>query len=247
MVAFENWASRSAEVPEAAAAGTESIVPLQPADAQRLLAFRQWIIDGLPDKDFLHEEPDEPAFVRRLLGEGALTLAIVSGARLLAFTALILPAGRSELEALGLGAWPARAADPVEIAYIAATMVAPDCRGRGYQNMLTRARDEATSRLGRVHHLATAALGNHFSWRNAMANGFGIADIVTIDDANYGPLTRFLLHRAPLPPTVAGPLVWAEATDARRQAVLLASGYRGVQHRWRHDVMQVGYRRLVRR
>lgn len=221
----------------------DAVVRLDRAAADELLAFRRRIIDGLPDKDFLHEEPDEPGFVARLLGDGALTLGIVADRRIVAYTALILPAVPGDLEAFGLERCLTGFTEPGRLAYIAATMVAPEYRGHGIQNRLTRARHDATQRLGRTHHLATAALGNRFSWRNAISNGFHVRTIVELDDPTYGRLTRFLLHRAPQPVPLAGPTIWHDATDAIGQRALFESGFRGVEHRERNGIQQVGYRR----
>jgi len=77
------------------------------------------------------------------------------------------------------------------LAKIAGTGVDPGFRGRGLQKALVRRRIEQAGNLGFRHVFATAAPGNTVSWRNLMAEGFAIVDVVLA----YGSLERYLLHR----------------------------------------------------
>jgi hypothetical protein len=72
-----------------------------------------------------------------------------------------------------------------------------------------------------------------------------VLTIVELDDPTYGLLTRFLLHRPPKPVPLAGPTIWHDATDAIGQRALFESGFRGVEHRERAGIQQVGYRRAA--
>lgn len=217
------------------------VARLTPSDGLELLAFRKEVIAGLENPDFLHEEVDEPRFVTRLLGRAALTLAILANARICAYTSIILPNTVDDLAEFGLGSSVATRESPRNMAYVAGTMVGTMARGRGFQNTLTKLRAGVLSELDRRNHFATAALGNHFSWRNALSNGFHVADLLEIDDPTHGRLVRLLLRRPENAPNFTSAITWVDATDAEQHRHLLSTGLVGTRFRLEAGVTQIGY------
>src|SRR5437868_3464453 len=94
---------------------------------------------------------------------------------------------------------------------------------------LTQGRRSITQQIGRTHHFAIAAFGNHFSWRNALGNGFKVVGIVDLTDPNYGNLTRMLLRWS----QEASPLetIWVKARDIAEQRVLVSRNFVGTTFR----------------
>lgn len=217
------------------------ILRLNTADGRSLIDFRRRIIEALDNKEFLYEEPDEEKFVDTLLGQDGFTIAIMVDTEIAAYTSLFLPEDRIQLESFGFADYVEWHPNVRETVYIAATMVAPAFRGRSFQNILTAARTEVAVHLGRRHHYATAALGNFFSWRNAITNKFLVSDIVHPIDPKYGRLTRYLLHRPRNSPLLIGDPIWIAATDAVEQEQILKCGYLGSTFRSTGGIIQVGY------
>jgi len=221
------------------------VARLAPSEGSELLAFRKEVIDGLENPDFLHEEADEPGFVAHLLGRAALTLSILANDRICAYTSVILPETVDDLAEFGLGNSAATRVPPHKMAYVAGTMVGIMARGRGFQNTLTKLRAGVLSELGRQNHFATAALGNYFSWRNALSNGFHVADLLEIDDPAHGRLVRLLLQRPENAPDVRDTIIWLDATDAEQHRHLLSSSFVGTQYRLEAGVTQIGYQATI--
>lgn len=150
----------------------------------------------------------------------------VSDGRLAAYGVLLttLAEGEDAGERIGLGG-------NAGLAKIAGTGVDPIDRGRGLQRALIRHRVDRAAARGFAHLFATAAPANTLSWRNLMAEGFAVVDVVLA----YGRLERFLLYRPTAGARVlaAGPCVWcgADKTDDVRSAV--ASGLVGAVWRER--------------
>ncbi len=111
------------------------------------------------------------------------------------------------------------------LAKIAGTGVDPADRGRGLQRSLVRRRIARAGERGFGHVFATAAPANTVSWRNLMAEGFSIVDVVLA----YGTLERYLMHRpvAAARQVAEAPHTWcaADRTDEVRRA--LAAGLVG--------------------
>lgn len=105
------------------------------------------------------------------------------------------------------------------LAKIAGTGVDPADRGRGLQRSLVRRRIMRAGERGFGHVFATAAPANTVSWRNLMAEGFAIVDVVLA----YGSLERYLMHRpvAAAARADGDPRAWcrADRTDEVRQAL----------------------------
>ncbi len=105
------------------------------------------------------------------------------------------------------------------LAKIAGTGVDPADRGRGLQRSLVRRRIGRAGECGFTHVFATAAPANTVSWRNLMAEGFSIVDVVLA----YGTLERYLMHRpvAAAPRVAEAPRTWcaADRTDEVRKAL----------------------------
>lgn len=115
------------------------------------------------------------------------------------------------------------------LAKIAGTAVDPGFRGRGLQKALVRHRIERAGNLGFRHVFATAAPANTVSWRNLMAEGFAIVDVVLA----YGSLERYLLHRpvegavrADTPGGAAAP-TWCRADRSEEVRAALSTGLIG--------------------
>ncbi len=110
----------------------------------------------------------------------------VAGGRLIGYGVLltVLADGEDAGARIGLGGNDG-------LAKIAGTGVDPGFRGRGLQRALVRRRIGRAWNLGFRHVFATAAPANTVSWRNLMAEGFAIVDVVLA----YGSLERYLLYR----------------------------------------------------
>jgi len=113
------------------------------------------------------------------------------------------------------------------LAKIAGTGVDPGFRGLGLQKALVRRRIERAGNLGFRHVFATAAPANTVSWRNLMAEGFAIVDVVLA----YGSLERYLLHRpvavrAGMPGGAAAQ-TWCRADCTEDVRAVLATGLVG--------------------
>ena len=179
-------------------------------------------------------KPERRSFFESVFaGRGAIVGAVtagtdaetsVAGGRLIGYGVLltVLADGEDAGVRIGLGGNDG-------LAKIAGTGVDPDFRGRGLQKALVRHRIERAGNLGFRHVFATAAPANTVSWRNLMAEGFAIVDVVLA----YGSLERYLLHRpvdrtvcADVPSGAAAP-TWcrADRTDDVRTA--LSSGLVG--------------------
>lgn len=111
------------------------------------------------------------------------------------------------------------------LAKIAGTGVDPADRGFGLQRALVRRRIERAGGRGFRHVFATAAPGNTVSWRNLMAEGFAIVDVVFA----YGSHERYLLHRPveSAPRQLDAPRAWCRADRTDEVRAALSSGLVG--------------------
>lgn len=179
-------------------------------------------------------KPERRSFFESVFAErGAVVGAIVpgtdaetsvSGGRLVGYGVLLslLADGEDAGVRIGLGGNEG-------LAKIAGTGVDPDFRGRGLQRALVRRRIERAGNLGFRHVFSTASPANTVSWRNLMAEGFAIVDVVLA----YGSLERYLLHR-PVDcttraeaPSGAAAQTWCRADRTDDVRVALSTGLIG--------------------
>lgn len=177
-------------------------------------------------------KPERRSFFESVFAErGAVVGAIVpgsdaetgvSGGRLVGYGVLltVLADGEDAGVRIGLGGNDG-------LAKIAGTGVDPGFRGWGLQKALVRRRIERAGNLGFRHVFATAAPANTVSWRNLMAEGFAIVDVVLA----YGSLERYLLHRPVAvragTPGDAAAQTWCRADRTEDVRAVLATGLVG--------------------
>jgi hypothetical protein len=214
---------------------------LKNSDKQHLLEMREQVISGLEDPDWMREEANESAFVDLLLRSTNLVLALFKKHQLVAYTAVILPEQPDDLIPFGLETELCRFAPVTSSAYVAATMVSIGHRGEGLQNRLTSLRHKAMESLSRSNIFATAALGNYYSWRNAMRNGYRAVSILEIRDIRHGLLERMLLHRNDSGMQYSDERVWCDPLDTATQRQCLNRGMVGTCWREHKGMSQIGY------
>ncbi len=163
----------------------------------------------------------------------------VAGGRLIGYGVLLtaLADGEDAGVRIGLGGNQG-------LAKIAGTGVDPGFRGRGLQRALLRRRIERAGNLGFGHVFATAAPANTVSWRNLMAEGFAIVDVVLA----YGSLERYLLHRPvagaarPHAPRLEAARTWCRSNRTDDVRAALSAGLVGPL--WREhgtDGLDIGF------
>ncbi len=183
-------------------------------------------VEGLDSRLVKPERRD--FFESVLAGRGEIIGAVVPGAdadtgvaggRLVGYGVLltVLAEGEDAGERIGLGGNQG-------LAKIAGTGVNPGFRGFGLQRALVRRRIARAGDHGFRHVFATAAPGNTVSWRNLMAEGFAIVDVVLA----YGSLERYLLHRPVGGAVRPGPArTWCRADRSDDVRAALSAGLVG--------------------
>jgi hypothetical protein len=216
------------------AAAPYEVRVLDEDDHPRLRALHHEVVAAVPE-GMVARESDE--FLARNLGPGGSTFGVLVGDELVGYAILSFPRGDDDNLA---APW---APDPRRCACLDGAGVLPAWRGNRLQRLLTGLRLDLARRLGRAHVTALAAPVNRYSWRNLMAGGLAVHDLLP----KYGGHWRYVLYRnfdRP-PPRLAGPAEIVPIADLERQRGLLRRGWIGVEGRVQDGVVWMLYGRPV--
>ena len=210
-----------------------------------IIQIRRQVFSGLNDREFFYDESDEELFVTNLLGPRSCSIAVVRNESIVACTSLATPNSFDDLDIYGMTQFLQPFGEATDVAYVSATMVLPEFRGRGLQLKLAGIRYNLGLLLGRQQHFATVALGNYASWRNSMAMGHVVRQILHVEDRKYGRLTRYLMHRGMKSRRMGAEIQWVNPKDDVRQIKLIAQGFVGSKFGRFEDLVHMGYQEEI--
>lgn len=201
-------------------------------DYPALRALHHEVVSAAPQGSVALESDE---FLARNLGPGGGTFGVLVADQLIAYAILSLP--RNDADNLA-APW---APDFRRCACLDGAGVLPAWRGNRLQRLLTGLRLDLARSLGRSHVTAMAAPINRYSWRNLMAGGLAVHDLLP----KYGGHWRYVLYRdfdRP-PPRLASPPEVVPVAELERQRRLLSRGWIGLEGRIRDGVLEMLYGR----